>query len=123
VKSLDAWVQRSDWHEILPAYSRCVRITRDLSKRYPVDADRFTESAERTLYQSLLTIESKERGAGSVDDFLNAFLPLIPDINRFFDQVLVMTEDQTSQHNRLGILQRIAALAEGVADMSKLEGF
>ena len=28
VKELSKWVQRSDWDQILPAYSRCVRITR-----------------------------------------------------------------------------------------------
>jgi glycyl-tRNA synthetase len=48
---------------------------------------------------------------------------MIPPINRFFDQVLVMAEDERLRRNRLGLLQRIAALAEGVADMSRLEGF
>jgi glycyl-tRNA synthetase beta subunit len=58
-----------------------------------------------------------------VDGFLNAFLPMIPAINLFFDKVLVMAEDQRLRQNRLGLLQRIAALASGVADMAKLEGF
>jgi glycyl-tRNA synthetase beta subunit len=34
-----------------------------------------------------------------------------------------MSEDQLQRQNRLGLLQRIAALADEVADMSKLEGF
>ncbi|MFC2055327.1 hypothetical protein ACFLV7_13690, partial [Chloroflexota bacterium] len=63
------------------------------------------------------------RSPGSVDDFLNAFLPMIPDINRFFDDVLVMVEDASIRENRLAMLQRIAALADEAADMSKLEGF
>ena len=67
--------------------------------------------------------EQKPRAAGSVDDFLNAFLPMIPAINRFFDEVLVMAEDPAARQNRLGLLQRIAALAQGVADLSRLEGF
>jgi len=58
-----------------------------------------------------------------LDDFLNAFLPMIPDINRFFDDVLVMVEDASIRENRLAILQRIATLAGEAADMSKLEGF
>ncbi len=58
-----------------------------------------------------------------VDDFLSAFLPMIPVINRFFDTVLVMAEDVPLRQNRLGLLQRITALADGVADLSKLEGF
>jgi glycyl-tRNA synthetase len=27
-QALSAWVARPDWHTILPAYARCVRITR-----------------------------------------------------------------------------------------------
>jgi glycyl-tRNA synthetase beta subunit len=34
-----------------------------------------------------------------------------------------MAEDQKVKENRLGLLQRIAALSSGVADPSKLEGF
>ena len=60
---------------------------------------------------------------GSVDDLLNSFLPMIPAVNKFFDAVLVMAEDQEVRKNRLGLLQRISSLARGVADFSTLEGF
>lgn len=123
VKALSSWVARPDWKEILPAYARCVRITRELSDVYTVDEGGFTEPAEIALYDSLSTAESKPRSPGFVDDFLDAFTPLIPDINKFFDQVLVMDDDDKLRHNRLGLLQRIAALARGVAEMDRLEGF
>jgi glycyl-tRNA synthetase len=48
---------------------------------------------------------------------------LIPAISAFFDKVLVMAEDQKVKENRLGLLQKIAALSKGIADLSKLEGF
>ncbi len=48
---------------------------------------------------------------------------MIPTIDRFFDTVLVMDENPGLRQNRLGLLQRIATLAEDVADMSRLEGF
>jgi len=35
----------------------------------------------------------------------------------------VMAEDPAVRTNRLGLLQQIAALADGVADFSRLEGF
>jgi glycyl-tRNA synthetase beta subunit len=34
-----------------------------------------------------------------------------------------MDEDERTRRNRLGLLQRISGLADGVADMSRLEGF
>ena len=90
---------------------------------FPLDPQSFAEPAESELYAALLAAEAAPRLAGSVDDFLGAFLPMIPAVNRFFDQVLVMAEDLRLRHNRLGLLQRIAALAAGVADLSRLEGF
>jgi glycyl-tRNA synthetase len=120
---LSAWVERADWSQILPAYSRCVRITRDLQQRFPVDEADFVEPATRQLYAALISAEDAQRTPGSVDGFLQAFVPMIPAVNRFFDEVLVMAEDARLRKNRLGLLQRIARLADGVADMSRLEGF
>ncbi len=125
VKQLSAWVSRPDWHSILPAYARCVRITRDLSETFKVDSQAFAEKAEESLYCALLLAEKSLHMARhrSADSFLTAFLPMIPDVNRFFDEVLVMAEDATLRQNRLALLQRIVALGSGIADMSKLEGF
>jgi len=75
------------------------------------------------LFKALEKAEKSKRAEGSVDDFLNAFVPMIPTVNAFFDKVLVMAEDKKSRENRLGLLQRIASLSSGIADLSKLEGF
>jgi glycyl-tRNA synthetase len=123
VQELSGWAARPDWSSILPAYARCVRITRDLQERFPVDPAHFAEPAEGELYAALLKVEAQQITPGSLQGFLSAFEPAIPAINRFFDAVLVMAEDERLRRNRLGLLQRIAALADGVADFSRLEGF
>jgi glycyl-tRNA synthetase len=123
VHELADWVERPDWGDILPTYARCVRITRDFEQVFTVEEQALVEPAETDLYAALLKAESTERAAGSVNDFLNAFLPMMSAINRFFDEVLVMDDDARLRENRLGMLQRIAALAAGVADLSRLEGF
>jgi glycyl-tRNA synthetase len=122
-KELTAWVAREDWDTILPAYSRCVRITRPLGEQFEVTSNAFVEPATKALFAALEKAEAADRATGSVDDFLNAFTPMIPPIDKFFDEVLVMADDKGVRENRLSLLQRIAALADGVADMSKLEGF
>ena len=48
---------------------------------------------------------------------------MIPAINGFFDKVLVMADEKAVRENRLALLQRVAALPQGVVDLSKLEGF
>lgn len=123
VDELEQWVTRPDWNTILPAYARCVRITRDQKELFEVNPQHFVEPAERDLYAALIAAETTERSPSSVDDFLNAFVPMIPAVNQFFNQVLVMAEDESIRKNRLGLLQRIAALASTCADLSKLEGF
>jgi len=123
VKALTAWVQRPDWASILPTYSRCVRITRDQKERFSIDPQAFCEAAETELWQAIQQAEAAPRRAGSVEDVLQAFVPLMPVINRFFEAVLVMAEEPQVRANRLGLLQRVAALPAGAADLSPLEGF
>lgn len=123
VRELSAWVARPDWAAILPAYARCVRITRDQKERFAILPQAFSDPAEKDLYTAVLAAAAAPRRPGLVDDFFTVFLPLIPLINRFFEAVLVMSENPQERSNRLGILQRIAALASGTADFSRLEGF
>jgi glycyl-tRNA synthetase len=121
VKQLQAWVAREDWSTILPGFARCVRITRDQKDIYKVKEKSLREVEERVLYE-VFNLQSTTFN-GSVDAFLKVVVALIPSINAFFDKVLVMAEDRDVMQNRLGLLQRIAALSSGVADLSKLEGF
>ncbi|MDW8325648.1 MAG: glycine--tRNA ligase subunit beta [Anaerolineales bacterium] len=119
VKQLSRWVAREDWPQILAAYARCVRITRDQKEQYPVHSEQLTEPAEKELDAVSKSVKSVK----SVDDLFRQLTPMIPAISRFFDEVLVMTDDPQARANRLGLLQRIANMARGVADLSKLEGF
>jgi glycyl-tRNA synthetase beta subunit len=125
VVQLSTWVSRPDWHSILPAYARCVRITRDIKEAYVVDPQAFAEKAEESLYAALLQAEKSLHlsRVQSVNSFLTAFLPMIPEVIRFFDEVLVMAENVTFRQTRLALLQRVVSLGSGAADMSKLEGF
>ena len=123
IEELAQYRARKDWDEILQAYARCVRITRTEDTIYSVDSNKLTKTAEKTLHKELQKVEKKSRKPGSVTDFFEIFMPLIPEITSFFEEVLVMAEDEKIRCNRLGLLQRIVALAEGVLDLSQLEGF
>jgi glycyl-tRNA synthetase len=123
VIALGKQVRAKDWQQTLDAFGRCVRITRDLKETYVVDESLIAEEAERELLNAVTAAEATQCANGSVDDFLKVFTPMIPAINLFFDKVLVMAEEEKLKRNRLGLLQRVAKLAEGVADFSKLEGF
>ena len=123
VKALSDWVFHENWREILPAFSRCVRIIRGQEQHFSVDENYFEDESERRLFKTIQEAETHIGESDKVDDFLSALLPMVPVINHFFDEVLVMSEDIQTRHNRLGLMQRIANLAHNVADLSYLEGF
>ncbi len=123
VDELNVFRAREDWLEILQAFSRCVRITRGESEIFELRPDLLQEPSEKVFYSELQKAEEAERNSGSVNDFFDVFLPLIPVITQFFDDILVMAEEKDLRENRLALLQRVVALAEGIADFSKLEGF
>jgi glycyl-tRNA synthetase len=121
VKQLQAWVERDDWNEILPGYARCVRIVRDQEQIFEVNPRVFEERSEIALNDTFQKTVKAE--PATVDEFLNIVVELIPAINEFFDNVLVMAEEKALRENRLGLVQKIAGLADGIADLSHLEGF
>jgi len=124
VEELSAWVSRDDWETILPAYSRCVRIIRSAkvsSDELSVNSEKLAESAEKDLYEAILNTEN--RTLNTVDEALRVIESLIPTINNFFDNVLVMDEDEAVKQNRLALVGKVASLTEGLVDLSHLEGF
>jgi glycyl-tRNA synthetase len=123
VKDLELWLPNPEWPEILHAFARCARITRGEEISSVPDPSRFIETAEAALHEALTSAERAPRAPGSVDDLLNAFQPMVPAITRFFDDVLVMTEDLSIRANRLALVRQVVALADGVCDFSRLEGF
>jgi glycyl-tRNA synthetase len=124
-RALHAWVGKKDWGSILPAYARCARILRAAEvpddQTLQVDGSLLTDPAERSLYERLQEVVKKK--PGSVDEFLGMVKHLVPAINVFFDQVLVMAEEVKVRQNRLALVGAVARLAEGIADLSRLEGF
>jgi glycyl-tRNA synthetase beta subunit len=124
VKQLQSWVEREDWNTILPGYARCVRIIRSAKvdmKKLKVNPKKFVEEEERNLYDAIQ--KNVKDQPTSVDEFLSIVVNLIPSINTFFDKVLVMAEDEKVKQNRLALVGQVANLSEGIADLSKLEGF
>ena len=114
-------IQSPDWTTLLNAYARCVRITRPLKERYTLRPDALAAAEERAVLDELMQAEADKDG--SVETFIASLRRLEPSITRLFDALLIMDEDPAIRENRLALLQRVAGLAAGVADLSVLEGF
>jgi glycyl-tRNA synthetase len=123
VAQLGVWVDRSDWMDLLNAYGRCIRIVRDLEERYQFQAGLDPEPATAALRKAYEIARAQISSESDVDRLLTALHPMIPAINQFFDDVLVMHEDPSLRESRLGLLQDIWDLSEGIVDVTRLEGF
>jgi glycyl-tRNA synthetase beta subunit len=110
-----------DWSQLLDAYARCVRITRTQETQFDLRPDAFALPAEQRLLAAYRDAASQMDG--SVPTFVASLREMVPVINAFFDAVLVMDEDTAVRENRLALLQHIANLTQGIADLSYLEGF
>ena len=126
VDTLSRWVMQDDWETVLDNYARCVRITRQYDDLFDLDPELFREPAEEELYEAYRRARQTVTPESSVDELLSAFVPLVDVIDAYFAResgVLVMAQDETIRRNRLAQLQHIAALADGIVDLSRLEGF
>jgi len=122
VRQLAAWVRREDWEAILDAFARCARITRG-EEEQAFSPSQLREDQEKSLHDSYLQASASLRDCANVDGFLCAFEPMVPAVTAFFDNVLVHTDDVALRNNRIALLQKIAAMQKGRADLSELENF
>lgn len=122
-RELAVLTQAADWPEVLTAYARTRRIVRGLSEVYPLRPEFYVEPAARALYEAGEEAV-RQIGQSATVPVLGAVLrDLQGPINRFFTDILVMAEDPAVRQARLGLVQRIAALPAGIADLSLLQGF
>ncbi len=119
VDDLTTWVTRDDWSTILDSFARCVRILPEDEESILVDHRLFSCESETELWEALSNISPSD----TVDDFLSSFAGIVPAVTSFFDEVLVMTDDLDVRSNRFALLRSVAQMADGVVDMSKLDGF
>ena len=88
-----------------------------------VDEALLGEAAERQLYQQL-QLKQKESGerftAGEYLPGLELLAELRPAVDAFFDDVMVMVDEEDVRDNRLALLGELRALFLDVADISRL---
>ena len=81
------------------------------------------ESAEKALYAAIIDKESEVAPYVKQGDYqkgLTLLAELKPTIDGFFDEVLVMAEDEAVRDNRLALLAKLQALFLNLADISHL---
>ena len=90
-----------------------------------VQIDLFEGEAERSLHSSMhaaIPRVNQQKRAGKYKDALEVIAALRPDVDRFFEQVMVMAEDAAVRKNRLALLSELLREFTTIADFSEMGG-
>jgi len=118
----------ADFEAISIAFKRMKNILRQAreSRKQPsttINANALKEDAERTL-AGLLPETAKKvealRGARDYETALSEIAKLRPAIDQFFDQVMVMVDDENLRANRLALLETLTREFSTIADFSEI---
>ncbi|MBN0985871.1 glycine--tRNA ligase subunit beta [Amphritea pacifica] len=88
-----------------------------------VSEDLLQEDAEKALATAIAEKESQLKPLIAQGDFkavLEQLAELRPVVDKFFDEVMVMADDEAIRNNRLALLNQLRNLFLGVADISAL---
>ena len=116
-------VETERFQRVLTAYSRPARIVRGREVSATVNPDLFEREEERALWEAYLAARACLSPESSVHEFVDAFETLVAPIDTFFENVFVMAEDETVRANRLALMAAVAGLADGIVDLSHIQGF
>ncbi len=114
-----------DFDSLVVAFKRVSRIVPDSLPPGEIDTERLVEPAERELYQQFVKVKQRVIAQKDAHQYLAALQELAalrPFVDRFFDEVFVMVEDEVQRNNRLLLLAQITEAFSGLADLSRLPG-
>lgn len=130
LEALHAIRAKPEFNSLAAAFKRAGNIIRQAQQKgfLPIDGqvqdELLKEVPEKGLFQSFQNVQrdvSESMQNGSPHQALEAMVPLRDPLDKFFDGVMVMVDDESLRQNRLILLSRIVNLFLQVADFSKLQ--
>ncbi|MFQ5642066.1 MAG: glycine--tRNA ligase subunit beta [Thiogranum sp.] len=127
VRACQVFRQLPEAESLAAANKRIANILKKTDQHIPdrVDSSCLVDDAEKQLaaqLEQLSTTALPLMEAGDYTPALKQLAGLRENVDAFFDQVMVMVEDDSLRANRLALLQRLSMLFLRVADLSRLQG-
>lgn len=122
IAALAEFKQRPDFEPLAVAFKRVCNIVKQ-GLDVPVDSALFQEEAERELAKAFAAVSLIAREKIATGDYLAALTEIAGlrgAVDAFFDQVMVMAEDERVKNNRLALLTSIARLFGAIADFARI---
>ena len=127
LEALQTFMGNPEAESLAAANKRVANILRkaDESSFGAVNQQLFEEAAEQALFETLKDLRKKVVPAldrRAYGEAMGVLAGTRSAIDRFFDDVMVMAEQENVRRNRLALLGQIRELYNGVADLSQLGG-
>ncbi|MEA3385858.1 MAG: DALR anticodon-binding domain-containing protein, partial [Thermodesulfobacteriota bacterium] len=121
-KALAAVRSRPEFEPLSTAFKRIMNILKGFEGG-TVNPLLLEAEEEKTLYEVYLSVEKKVGVSLESRDYEQALVTLLslkPQVDSFFDHVMVMTEEIDVRANRLALLWNIACLFLRIGDLSAI---
>lgn len=113
----------SDFKPSIEALTRVINLSKKgkelLIQNHQIDDTLFENDAEKALHQAVDRIEADFENRTMGENY-QALVDLRPLIERYFDETMVMVDDEAVKANRLNELNRIAKMALSLASLDLL---
>lgn len=119
---LNEYLNNEGLTEVLFTFNRVANLG-EKSSSNNVDTDLLVEKEEKVLYEAFNNIEAEVLNwlnKKEYDKALKQFIVLKEPVDDFFDNVMVMVEDEDIKENRLNLLGKISETMLMICDLSKL---
>lgn len=116
---LDEQQQSPLLNDVIAAYNRVANLAKNAPGGEP-DLSAFSEAAEKELFRKWQEAEAAFEKAASPVEKLTVLRTLKEPVDSFFDQVMVMVEDDRVRASRLNLLAGVTKLFNRLADFSRL---
>jgi len=120
IEALNTLVSSEGFDEVSSTFKRVANITKDidLSVDLSVDSKLFDEIAEEVLFAKYSEVSSKSYS--SYEEELDALLGLKPELDSFFENVMVNAEDISVKNNRKSLVASIYKSILKIADIKEV---
>ena len=121
-KKLNEYIKEEGLTDVLFTFNRVINLAHKANST-EVKRDILVEKEEIELYEAFNSIEEKVLNWLSKKEYdraLEQFIALKEPVDNFFDNVMVMVEDEDIKENRLNLLGKISETMLMICDLSKL---
>jgi len=98
--------------------TRSINIVKKNKSTSSVNAASFESQAEQNLYDVVVSLQDEWMQLSAENKFRTLVHDLCPAIENFFENVMVMAEDEAVRENRLALLSEVVTLTSSMADFS-----